>query len=236
MVLRPGVTVMAALIDSTLGVTALAFAWVAVGFVTALTMRRRGHNLAAWAALGMLLGPFTVPLAIERRRGAPGHPWTRIRPGVSGGGPVHVIVGVDGSPECEAAVVAAVELLGPRLGRLTLATVVDHDTAASPEAGRIDREEAASCLRHAAALLPPGIRPEHAMLTGAAMPALLEHARAGGYHLVAIGCRGRGRAKALVGSVASRLARGTPTPVLMAGCAEVEKRKAVGQAGATTRR
>jgi nucleotide-binding universal stress UspA family protein len=43
----------------------------------------------------------------------------------------------------------------------------------------------------------------------------MKHAREEGYELLAIGKRGHGRSKALLGSTASRLAHGTEVPVLI---------------------
>jgi hypothetical protein len=50
-----------------------------------------------------------------------------VKPAMPLGGPVAVLVGIDGSPECGMALQNVIALLGPRLGRLCLATVVPFD-------------------------------------------------------------------------------------------------------------
>lgn len=46
----------------------IAMTWVVVGWVVAFSMRRRGFEFLPWFALGSVLGPLMVPLAIERVR------------------------------------------------------------------------------------------------------------------------------------------------------------------------
>jgi len=53
-------------------------------------------------------------------------------------------------------------------------------------------------------------------VSGSPADALGRLAEEGGYDLLAIGARGRGASKALLGSVATRLARGTGVPVFIA--------------------
>ena len=50
------------------GIVLIVVAWVTTGVVTAIVMRRRGHDFGFWLALGSVLGPFIVPSAIERAR------------------------------------------------------------------------------------------------------------------------------------------------------------------------
>ena len=54
------------------------------------------------------------------------------------------------------------------------------------------------------------------LLRGQPAAALQEYARAASYQLLAVGTRGEGRSLAVLGSVASSLARGTDIPVLLA--------------------
>ena len=85
----------------------------------------------------MLLGPIALLLAlVEVRNERPW--WTRlVATGDPGRGPVDVLVGIDGSPESAASTTAALELLGDRVGRLTLVAVTDLDGS---YAGREERE------------------------------------------------------------------------------------------------
>jgi hypothetical protein len=71
-----------------------------------------------------------------------------IAPG-PGAGPVDVLIGIDGSVESEAALRTAVEILGPRIGRLTLVGVTGFDYG-NPQV-KSDTEHALETLRGMAA-------------------------------------------------------------------------------------
>jgi hypothetical protein len=62
-----------------------------------------------------------------------------------------VLVGLDGSPEAGAALLTVLELLGPQLGRLTLATVIDLDASVehdrAKDQGRIELRRRADQIR-----------------------------------------------------------------------------------------
>ncbi len=192
-------------------VAILAACWLAIGTVTAAVMWRRGHDGFGWLLLGVILGPFTPLFAMEawRRREAV----TVVAPGVPGrrDGPVDVLVGIDGSARSAATVLGTVHLLGPRIGRLTVATVVPHDVGAD------DERMAADALAAVAAGLPAA-RLE--VLHGVPSAALLEHTAEGGYDLLAVGARGAGLGHALVGSTARQLAGTSKVPVLVVGSGE----------------
>jgi nucleotide-binding universal stress UspA family protein len=186
--------------------------WVGIGAATALLMWRRGHDALSWLVMGLVFGPAAPLFAMEawHRRGAadvvaPG------RRGTSGG--VDVLVGVDGSPRSGRIVREAVALLGPRLGRLTVAWVVPHD------AGTDTERLAAETLRTVAA---PRVDVRLEVLHGRPAQALLERAAEGGYDLVAVGARGAGLGTALVGSTAHELAGTSKVPVLVLGGAEAD--------------
>ena len=108
----------------------LAGIWIGIGIglLLALVMGRHGHDPFAWWLLGTLLGPLALPLALsaERRQAERAQ---QLHIGVPGRGPVDVLVGLDGLSQAGAALLTVLDLLGPQLGRLTLATVVDLDAS-----------------------------------------------------------------------------------------------------------
>jgi nucleotide-binding universal stress UspA family protein len=193
---------------------AIAVAWVAIGLATSVAMARRGHSLFSWWLLGALFGPLGVVLALDAaRRVSSVRPRVR-HPGAGTEGAVDVLAGVDGSEASRAAIRAAADLLGPRLRRLTLAAVVGYEAAADPR--EWDEEEAAGRLLDELREDLAVHDPDTVVLAGRPAEALAEQARAGGYDLLAVGARGRGASKAVLGSVASALARGRGVPVLIA--------------------
>jgi nucleotide-binding universal stress UspA family protein len=187
---------------------------LAIGFTLAVLMGRRGHNAFEWFLVGTILGPIALPLAWGRIGSEPGAPNREVvdaAPG-RGTGPVDVLVGIDGSAESETALRTAVEILGPRIGRLTLAGVTEFDYG-SPQA-QADTERALESLRVMAAsstVSGPGI----VVLSGRPADALTEYALRDGYQLLVVGRRGRGASKAILGSTAAQLAS-APIAVLVA--------------------
>ena len=129
-------------VSSTAFLALLMVTFACIGLVLAVVMGRLGHSPFAWGLLGLLLGPIALLLAlVEVRNERPW--WTRlVASGDPGSGPVDVLVGIDGSPESAAATTAALELLGGRVGRLTLVAVteVDDSTAGREQRARL-REE-----------------------------------------------------------------------------------------------
>jgi nucleotide-binding universal stress UspA family protein len=198
----------------------LLVAWLASGVAIALYMSRRGHALGRWLVLATM-GPFLAMLAVaevDRERDvAPPTvaPERLVRSPTEG---PRVLVGVDGSPEAEQAVDAAVDLLGTDIGRLTLATVVEYETALYP-----DGSAKGAQARHVLARARERVRYEHGLdastvvLTGEPAHALLERAQQEGDDLLVVGRRGAGRSATLVGRVATRLAQSSPVSVLVTG-------------------
>lgn len=79
-----------------------------------------------------------------------------------------------------------------------------------------DRAEAADNLERAAR----SVRicdPRTVILSGPPARMLVEHARENGFHLLAVGSRGRGASKAVLGTVSGQLARQSRIPLLVAG-------------------
>ena len=195
------------------------FIWLAValtiGITLAVVMGRRGHSAFEWFLIGLILGPIALLLAWGRVRSEPVSLNREIVDAVPGAGtgPVDVLVGIDGSAESETALRTAVEILGPRIGRLTLTRVTEFDYGSSQ--AQADTERALKRLRTmatSASVPAPGI----IILSGRAADALSEHALRDGYQLLVVGRRGRGASKAILGSTAAQLAS-APISVLVAG-------------------
>lgn len=187
----------------------IAVAWMSVGLTLSLVMGRRGHNAFAWLVLGTLFGPLGLIFAVEARSEEQLRP-ELIASGTSRGeGPVDVLVGIDGSPESRAALRAAAELLGPRVGRLTLATVIPYDSG-------VDQQRTARArLEQESTMLGGG--PQLEVLHGRPGVVLLQRAAEDGYDLLVIGCRGAGASKAFLGSTAVDIAESAKIPVLVMG-------------------
>lgn len=182
--------------------------WVVIGVVLSIVMGRRGHLSFGWGILGATLGPLApfVALAAARHEAEEGP--CHVVSAASAGGSVDVLVGIDGSPECQLAMERAVSMLGPQLGRLTLATVVPFDDVPSHT-----RNAIAELDRHARLSGVPAAGEE--LLYGPPARALADFASAGGYGLLVVGTRGGGLATTVLGSTASKLAAGSPVPVLV---------------------
>lgn len=191
----------------------IAATWVVIGLVVAFFMRRRGFDFYPWFALGSVLGPLIVPLAIERvrfhgvaERESKGTP-TPPRRGFD------VLVGVDGSDESVAAVASAVSLFGPLMTSLTIATVLDYDSESA--VGGVESRRAAQTMLDSAASGIDFDVVETEILFGRADRALAEYARANGVEMIVVGARGSGATEALFGSITSRLVGGCELPVLV---------------------
>lgn len=182
--------------------------WIAIGFGTAYYMARRGHDLFTWWYMGAVLGPIAIPMAVTKSRQRGSVAPKEIRSGTAGSGTIDVLVGVDGSPESKAAIADAIELLGPRIGHLCLAAVEDFDAP-------MRQNDTTMKLLETMTEGLPYRDPRTVVLTGKPAVALLEYAEKEGYELLAVGSRGHGMAKAILGSVAQQLAKDAPIPVLI---------------------
>ncbi len=199
--------------DSSGFVLAVAAAWLVIGLVLSIVMGRRGHDGLGWLVLGALLGPFGIVLAIDAQRHderLDPKPLAGPVPATVGAGPVDVLVGYDGSLESAGVTHAVVDLLGDRLGRLTVVTVVPYGSLPAQE--RLARERLAPLADRT-----PGRVPVLAILHGHPSAALRESASEGGYDLIAVGTRGAGLTKGILGSAASELAADSKVPVLLVG-------------------
>ena len=122
--------------------------------------------------------------------------------GDPGSGPVDVLVGIDGSPESAAATTAAQELLGDRVGRLTLVAVaeVDDSPAGHQERARLreELERRAEAVRawlqeqEATGQAVGKLAPELQLMSGAPARTLDRIAAEDGYGVLVVGPEGRG--------------------------------------------
>jgi nucleotide-binding universal stress UspA family protein len=169
--------------------------------------------------LGALWGPLVVPIALARRRDeAALRDWSRVeRAGEGGPGSVRVLVGIDGSPDAEASALAAKQLLGPQLGRLTLAAVIDYDEARETNRNPVSNDEVHEALEGAVKALECDFEPETVVITGPPATALLEYACDNDYDVIVVGSRGTGLSRAFAGHVTTQLIRQHTLPVLVAG-------------------
>jgi nucleotide-binding universal stress UspA family protein len=104
-------------------------------------------------------------------------------------------------------------MLGSRLGRPTLATVVDYDVAVGSGLAE-ENERAMTGLSGTANAT--GLRPETLLLSGRPAEVLRKYAVEEVYDLIVVGRRGHGASRVLLlGSVADALARGGEVPVLI---------------------
>lgn len=163
-------------------------AWILAAVAITVYMVRRGHRPSRWAGLAFLLGPFAIVPAAWARIRAGGVRARTLRRGVPGSGELAVLVGIDGSSEARRALLEALETLGTGIGRLTLAAVLDFESARGRNV-EDDREQAARNLEDAARFVRERsvIEPSTVLLAGAPAEALLERAETHGDDLIVVG-------------------------------------------------
>ncbi|MGY1452835.1 universal stress protein [Streptomyces sp. SS8] len=187
--------------------------WVAAGLLAAWWLARRGHGGPGWLLMGVVFGPVLALVAGERVQRRP-TTVARTEAGPRGPGRLRVLVGVDGSPESEAALGLAVSLLGPYTQTLVAAQVVDYDAAELDWQGRI---VAAKERLSAVAEEAGGRVTECEILAGPPAAALARFADENDIDVVVVGRHGRGLSKRLLGNVAQELLRDGSVPVLVTG-------------------
>ena len=122
---------------------------------------------------------------------------------------LNILVATDGSPSARRALAIAVELARAGNARLTLITVAPPTSSyvtlagVAPETMRTELEKwATGILEQAAAELPDDVVVHRVERAGHAGHEILRELRKGGYDLVVLGTRGRGRAQeSLFGTV-----------------------------------
>ena len=191
----------------------MAVAWLLTGVITGFVMRRQGHDLFVWLALGSVLGPLVVPLAIENVRTIrTAEQEAQTRPVPPKGG-LDLLIAVDGSPDALHAAKTSLEMFGATATSVTLATVLYFE-AQSSETGKEMQASARRMLDEVASDLNFPVV-ETAILFGKADAALVEHARATGVEMLVVGPRGHGASEALFGSVTKSLVGVGSVPVFV---------------------
>lgn len=158
---------------------AFILAWMATGLVTAFVLSRQGHDGRSTGALGFVFGPLFVPLAMEARKRRDEAEPVVVAPGRRGDGPVDVLVVLDRSPADAPSVLPLLGMLGPQLGRLALARVLDFESM-QDERERAEAELELSC----GSLFLCEHEPAVVLLAGKPCDAPREYAADNGYHLV----------------------------------------------------
>lgn len=191
--------------------------WVAAALALGWIMGRRGFDPFTWTVFGVALGPIAIVLAVVSAVRPPVRDPDLVRFGRhASSDALDVLVAWDGSPESAAALRAVERLLADRIGRLTLAHVVAFDATAD------EVRLATAGLEEAVSAVADATPPSTVLLYGKPADALRRYAHELGYDVLALGARGAGRSHALLGSVASALARGAGVPVLLADADRAE--------------
>ncbi len=192
--------------------------WILIATAVLVYMTRRGHDPAKWVVIAFVSGPLSPFFALWARHLAGATESTTLQWGSPGPGPLSVLIGIDGSGPSHRALIGALEVLGDRIGRLTLVEVIPFDSAASAAPSRA-RIEAELTLKTAAriALETTGLQARTVVLAGAPAQALIDYAVRSDDELIVIGTHGKGDADWLEGSVARTLARERRVRVIILG-------------------
>lgn len=201
------------------GLAIVAGAWMAEALALGYVMGRRGYEAYSWTFLGTVFGPIAVAVAVGFVFRPPSREPRLLRRGRPRSGSVDVLVGVDGSPESAAALDRAAALFGASAGRITLARVVPLDATRETEL-LAEKQLATACAAHR------DLDPSTVVLRGEPVTAMRDYVDRLGYDLLVVGTRGVGKSRAVLGSVATALARGAGIPVLLVDDVDADHRKA----------
>ena len=168
----------------------VAVLWIASGLLAAYFMKRRGHEFRSLAAVAFALGPLYIPLAIEYRRSEQDIQPLRLAKGRSSGGSVDVLIGLRGTADNFSPALKVLALLGPRIGRVTIAAAVAYETAGCQDWCEA-KSSAATELELAASVAGMYCRPETVLVPGLPYQAFVKYAQQRGHHLVLITHDGR---------------------------------------------
>lgn len=192
--------------------------WVIAGLVTAFALSRQGHDLRTTGALGFVFGPLFIPFARELRKDEEQAKAVLVEPGRTRDGPVNVLVNLRCPPAGAASVLPVLDLLGDRLGRLTLVRVLDFESMRDVE-GRASAELELSC----ASLFLREYEPSLLLLPGHSVHAPQEHAAAEGFDAVIV-VDGSQRAAPRKRPWSSHAIRPEPPVLVVADAPRLERR------------
>ena len=185
--------------------------WSLSGIAIALVVRRNGHDFLTFLGLGIAYGPLVVVFLFEESRRSSTMTLLQAGGPVNAEGWVDVLVGVDETEESRESVKSVVQMLGPSIRRLRLASVVDFEVANKP--GRFTSDEDAVASLKVAAKELGYEAAEIVLLSGRADEALVDHALEQQMDLVVVAHRRHYASAALLGSTVARLARDAEMPV-----------------------
>lgn len=191
------------------------FAWVALavwllgGLAGYYYLYRHGHPHPVWLLGGLVLGPFSLLVFMDRVERT-SHVIVE-RPASDSSG-MKVVVGLDGSPVSGQALEVARRLVEGRACCLVLCEVVDYDTEEEPSGEGV--AAATKRLEDLAASLP-GQPVSVEVVAGPPAQALAEVAEQQDADLLVVGTRGRGLARTVLGSVAEGVLKASQRPVLV---------------------
>lgn len=187
--------------------------WVLSGLIALWWLARRGYRDPRWFVYAIVFGPVFAATVSERAERTP-RLLSAEGEAVDEPSRVRVLVGLDGSPAADRAVESVLRLVGPDRARLMLVRVVAFDEAESSEdegsaaIAAVSRELAAKAERI-------GESVEHVVVAGSPARTLLGLADDRGVDMIALGRRGSGLSKALLGSVARTVSQHAAVPVLI---------------------
>jgi hypothetical protein len=181
------------LATSPVAVVSVLAAWAVSGLLMAWILARRGHDGRVLGALGVVFGPLVIGLAMEALR----HGERGVRPivldaGRWGPGTTHALVGVLGSGASVTDALPSLQLIGRDLARVTVAAVIDFQSAESDD-WRDAKGPAARELQLASVFLTD-YQPSLVLLAGRPERALSAYAAEHGCDVVIV--TGEGRAMA----------------------------------------
>jgi nucleotide-binding universal stress UspA family protein len=191
------------------------FVWVALlvwllgGLAGYYYLYRHGHPHPVWLLGGLVLGPFSLLVFIDRVERTSHVIVDRPASDTSG---TKVVVGLDGSPGSGEALEVARRLVEGRPCCLVLCEVVDYDTEDDPSGEGV--AAATQRLEDLAAGMP-GQPVSVEVVAGRPSQALAEVAEQQDADLLVVGTRGRGLSRTVLGSVAEGVLKASRRPVLV---------------------
>lgn len=196
--------------------------WVLCGVVAAVVMSRSGRPSGLWYVITVLLGPLSLPIALDMSRERPVEVVERVTLVAPGGGSpqstaagtVRVLVGIDGSAEAQQAFSHAVDLLGGRICALVLVHVLDYDSAVM-DGDEATRRGHQILERALASVGTDVVDPTIEVAVGRPADALIDLVHRESADLLVLGQRGHGMSRSVFGSVSNEAARRSPCPVLV---------------------